>query len=75
MHAVKSTSRTIGAVALSDIAADLERDADEGDRVAVEGNHRRLIDWYEAAAAAIRSVVSPANELPEDEEIIEFPPE
>ncbi len=75
VHAVKSTSRTIGAVALSDIAADLERDADEGDRVAVEGNHRRLIDWYEAAAAAIRSVVSPANELPEDEEIIEFPPE
>ncbi len=74
VHAVKSTSRTIGAVALSDIAAGLERDADAGDGAAVEGNHRRLIDGYEAVAAAIRSVISPSNEWPEDDEIIEFPP-
>ena len=74
VHAVKSTSRTIGAVALSDIAADLERDADAGDRAAVDANHRCMIDRYEAVAAAIRSVISPANELPEEDEIIEFPP-
>ncbi len=75
VHAVKSTSRMIGAAALSDIAADLERDADAGDRAAIEENHRRLTDRYEAVAAAIRSAVSPANELSEDDEIIEFPPE
>lgn len=75
VHAVKSASRTIGAVALSDLAAGLERDADAGDRAAVEENHRQLIDRYEAVAAAIRAALPPANALPEADEIIEFPPE
>lgn len=75
VHAVKSASRTIGAVALSDIAAGLERDADAGDRAAVEENHRQLIDRYEAVAAAIRAALPPANALPEADEILEFPPE
>ena len=75
VHAVKSASRTIGAAALSDIAAGLERDADAGDRAAVEENHRQLIDRYEAVAAAIRSALPPAKALPEEDEILEFPPE
>lgn len=75
VHAVKSASRTIGAVALSDIAAGLERDADAGDRAAVEENHRQLIDRYEAVAAAIRSMLPPEDTWPEADKIIEFPPE
>jgi len=76
VHAVKSTSRTIGALDLSDLAAHLENAADAGDRAAVGENHQRLINQYETVAAAIRSVVSPGNELPpEEDDIIEFPPE
>ena len=65
----------IGASALSDIAAGLEKAADEQDRVGIERNHLRLLMLYEAVIAAIRSTVVFTEEPQDDDEIMEFLPE
>ena len=75
VHSVKSSSKMIGASALSDIAAGLEKAADEQDRVGIERNHLRLLMLYEAVIAAIRSTVVFTEEPQDDDEIMEFLPE
>lgn len=75
VHTVKSTSKMIGATALSDIAAGLEKAADARDRAGVERDHLRLLALYEALITAIRSSVAVTEETSDDGEILEFLPE
>ena len=76
VHALKSTSKTIGADGLSALAARLETAADEGRAEEIERDHQRLMDQYSLAAAYILSVFGAEGrpEAPEDE-ILEFLPE
>lgn len=74
-HTVKSSSKTIGAMALSEIAAGLEAAADAGDLAAHQGDHQRLLEKYSATVAAIRSMIPLPEEKHNDGEIMEFLPE
>lgn len=74
-HTVKSSSKTIGAMALSEIAAGLEAAADAGDLAAHQGDHQRLLEKYSATVAAIRSMIPLPEEKHDDGEIMEFLPE
>ncbi len=80
VHAVKSTSRMIGAAALADIAAGQEKAADTRDRGMVEINHLCMMALYGKVTTAIRSAIgyiAPADGRADggDEEIMEFLPE
>ncbi len=74
-HTVKSSSKTIGAAALSDLAAGLEAAADAGGLAIHPSDHQRLLEKYSATAAAIRSIIPLPEEKHEDGEIMEFLPE
>ena len=76
VHALKSTSKTIGADLLSSLAADLEARADEEDENAVISGHETLETACFAVADAIKKVV-PRGEGADGEEpdILEFDPE
>ncbi len=80
VHAVKSSSRMIGAAALSDIAAGQEKAADAKDRSLVEKNHLHMMTLYGEVTHAIRSAIgytAPPDDRADgdDEEIMEFLPE
>ncbi len=75
VHAVKSSSRMIGATVLPEIAAGLEKAADERDRAGIERDHLRMLALYEAIITAIRSAVTFTEEPTDDDEIMEFFPE
>ena len=75
VHAVKSTSAMIGAAALSDLAYDLERAADEGNPDELNGKHGPFITKYKAVAEAIAQVISSGTEHSDEDEIMEFFPE
>ncbi len=75
VHTVKSSSKTIGATALSDLAAVLEAAADTGDLVAHQRDHQRMLEKYSMTVAAIQSIIKLPEEKQDDEEIIEFMPE
>ncbi len=73
-HAVKSSSRMIGAVALSELAAALEEAANAGDEETVLAKHAFLMDSYDALSREIDPAI-PSQDLSEDEPILEFSPE
>ena len=76
VHALKSTSRTIGASKLSEAAARMEQAADSADEKAVDGGFTQLLALYEETAAAICLLDLPEEEpSSEDDEIMEFFPE
>lgn len=74
VHAIKSSSKMIGATALSDLAARMEKAADERDQATVEQEHLLMLMQYKAVVEAIRSGCNVTEEEEEDE-IIEFLPE
>ena len=74
VHSIKGSSKTIGAAALSEIAADLEKAADSADAGAVDKDHKRLMEMYGNITDAIRSAVTVSEET-SDNEILEFMPE
>ena len=76
VHALKSTSGTIGAGRLSETAARLEQAARREDADAVRREHAGLLDLYRTTAEAILSVCD-TDTLPEKEEdgVIEFMPD
>ncbi len=75
VHALKSTSRMIGAVEVSDKAAALERAADENDYETVRAGHEDLVKGYTEVVKTIRDAMG-RTEAPEDEgEILEFLPQ
>ncbi len=76
VHALKSSSRTIGAVSLSETAAQLEAAADQGDEAAIGNLHLCMMGQYDAAVRAIRAVIPMEDAVPDAEgEILEFLPE
>ncbi|MBR4703519.1 MAG: response regulator [Oscillospiraceae bacterium] len=75
VHAVKSSSRMIGALALADLAAALEAAADAGDGETVLAKHAAMMDRYDALIREIGAVTG-AQDLPAEEEtLLEFSPE
>ena len=80
VHSVKSSSRMIGAAALSDMAAGQEKAADSRELVTLERNHPRILELYVEVTAAIRSVIGYSADRDDraggdDDEILEFLPE
>ena len=57
IHALKSSSRTIGAHELSDLALELERASGERDLEVVHRDHPKAMELYETTVAAIRESV------------------
>ena len=66
VHSLKSSSRMIGATALSMRAAKLEAAANEGDAASIVTEHDSMMEEYEVVTAVIRSVI-PKEELNSDE--------
>ena len=75
VHSVKSTSKMIGASALSDIAGALEEAAGREDLALIEKKHFQFMVQYQTAVGAIRSAFSFDGQSPDDSEILEFQPE
>ncbi|MBP5607654.1 MAG: response regulator [Lachnospiraceae bacterium] len=73
VHSLKSTSKTIGAKALSEAAAALEAAASEENEEAVNKDHERALKMYDEIAAAIRSNID-APDDDDDSDILEFAP-
>ncbi|MCR5093382.1 MAG: response regulator [Lachnospiraceae bacterium] len=61
VHAVKSTSRTIGADALGERAALLERAGRDGDRQYITANHEAFLAEYRKVRRILAKVFDPAD--------------
>ena len=84
VHSVKSSSKMIGASALSVRAAKLEAAANMSDTGTINTEHDSMMEEYEVVTAVIRSVIpktaseSDSDDIKEfspDEEIMEFLPD
>jgi signal transduction histidine kinase/CheY-like chemotaxis protein/HPt (histidine-containing phosphotransfer) domain-containing protein len=77
VHALKSTSKMIGAEDLSQQAARLEAAANAGDGDTIHAEHEQMMEEYEAVTKAIISLIPEAAAAVEDDddEIMEFFPE
>ena len=73
VHALKSTSKTIGAMELSGKAYKLEMAAKNGDADIIIAEHTSMMKQYEETAAVIKKVYSNVVR-DEEEEIMEFAP-
>lgn len=71
VHAIKSTSKMIGALAVYELAAKLEAAANAGDVSEIRKDHDDLIEKYERVVDTINSVVTTVHE--ESSETMEFP--
>ena len=75
VHSIKSSSKMIGATALSMRAGKLEAAANAGDSGTIKTEHDVLMEEYEVVTAVIRSVI-PKDELnTENDSVTEFSPE
>ena len=86
VHALKSSSRTVGAVKLSEQAARLEAAANAGDGKTILTEHDVLLARWETAVHVIRGILPDAEApddaeddalefLPDEDEAMEFLPE
>ena len=76
VHALKSTSKTIGAIELSDVAADLEKAAGEPDTSYLTGKHEDMMKQYEDLIGSIKTIFPDFAEAGEDSyDILEFSPD
>ncbi|MBR3461545.1 MAG: response regulator [Clostridiales bacterium] len=75
VHALKSTSRMIGAVALSELAAKLENAANAEDDVTIRAEHNTLMEKLNGIIRAIGAVAPDVEPIDEESEILEFLPE
>jgi len=66
VHSIKSSSKMIGATALSMRAGKLEAAAEAGDVGAIKTDHDNMMEEYEVVTAVIRSII-PKEELNSDE--------
>ena len=74
-HALKSTSRMIGAAALSETAGRLEAAADAGQTEAIRQAHDGMIARYAALAGIIEESMGTEDHSAADDVILEFLPE
>ena len=75
VHALKSSSKMIGAGALSMRAAKLEAAANAEDSGTLKTEHNGLMEEYEVVTAVIRSVIPKAGLTPEEGSVKEFSPD
>ena len=76
VHSVKSTSKMIGAVGLSELAADMEKAANEGDSDFIRSGLSQLVENYKNVVSAIRlAFPSSGQTRSDDDEVMEFLPE
>ncbi len=77
VHALKSSSRMIGATELSEVCAKLEKASDDGEIETIQERTPALLELYEKIISAIRSanVVETEEAHNSDDEILEFFPE
>ncbi|MCR5179398.1 MAG: response regulator [Lachnospiraceae bacterium] len=75
VHALKSTSRIVGATGLSEIAARLEKAADEGDESAVGKEHRTMLELYDEVVRELKEKFGDVlSQDRSDDEVMEFGP-
>ena len=74
VHALKSSSKMIGASALSLRAAKLEAAANAVDSGTIKTEHDMLMEEYEVVTAVIRSVIPKSELNSEDDGVTEFSP-
>ena len=77
VHSLKSSSRMIGAIELSELCANLEKASDNSEIEVIQNRTPALLDLYEKIIDAIRSsgVVDTKEQHKSDDEILEFFPE
>ena len=76
VHSLKSTSRMIGAVGLSEAAAHLEASAGQGLAEAIRNGHSHMMSQYETVVKAIGALLGEQESPPDsDDDILEFLPE
>lgn len=77
VHALKSSSRMIGATELSEVCAKLEKASDNGEIETIQNRTSALLELYEKIISALRSadVADTESQHKSDEEILEFFPE
>ena len=75
VHSLKSSSKMIGAIELSEMAAKQEQASKEGDTDTIRTGCAPMIKKYKEVADAIRSVIKAEAPAKQNEEILEFWPE
>jgi len=79
IHAVKSTTKTVGAMSVSEDALKLEKAATEGDEEYISANHERVLESYKTLISGILSALDrPQEESGDDDaddEVFEFGPD
>lgn len=77
VHALKSSSRMIGAMELSEVCAQLEKASNDGDIETIRKGTPALLELYEKIITAIRSanVADTETRHEADDEVLEFFPE
>ena len=75
VHSLKSSSKMIGATALSAHAAKLEAAANAGDGVTIKTDHDSMMEEYAVVTAFIRSVIPKESAGSEDDKVTEFTPD
>ena len=76
-HALKSSSKMIGAMELSETARRMEKAADVGDTAAIDKEHDSMLDLYSAVVDTLKKEYDKNGEdtSDSDEEILEFEPD
>ncbi len=74
VHSLKSTSKTIGAIGLSEIAAELEAAANNEDTDTIEKDHDKMMEMYQAVTDILRNASVSTEGSLQSEDIIEFTP-
>ena len=74
VHALKSTSKTIGADDLSSKAQALELAANNNDGSVIKQGHEEMLNKYKETIKAIKDAF-PSEALKENDEVLEFSPE
>ena len=78
VHSIKSTSKMIGAMVLSENARLLEEASKKGDRAYIDDNHEAMLVMYDRVLNAIRpeeeAASSVDDEQDDEEDILEFGP-
>ena len=75
VHALKSTSKTIGAVPLSETAAELESAANREYAVIIQSMHDSMMQTYSSLADTLGKILGITGPMSDDEDILEFLPE
>ncbi|MBP5417331.1 MAG: response regulator [Clostridiales bacterium] len=74
IHSLKSTSKTIGANKLFELAAELEAAAGRGDELAIADGHGKAMEMYRKIVRVIEENLD-VQDTSDEEEIFEFLPE